>query len=70
MMVAVVIPDIGRIGKLRTLTNIVTFWDDVKKITQNVTNKYDIDRWQCLAKQRFAELKDDEHKSIYAGREN
>lgn len=48
--------DIKKIDKLNKLTNKETFWDDVNKLTKNVTSDYSIHRWQCLAECRFNEL--------------
>lgn len=46
----------SRIDKLNALTNINTFYDDVRKITRNVKSDHAIKRWQCLADARFNEL--------------
>lgn len=46
----------SRIDKLNTLTNVNTFYDDVRKITRNVKSDHAIKRWQCLADVRFNEL--------------
>lgn len=48
--------DVSRIDKLNTLTNVNTFYDDVRKITRNVKSDHAIKRWQCLADVRFNEL--------------
>lgn len=48
--------DVSRIDKLNTLTNVNTFYDDVRKITRNVKSDHAIKRWQCLADARFNEL--------------
>lgn len=48
--------DISRINKLNALTNVNTFYDDVRKITRNVKSDHVIKRWQCLADARFSEL--------------
>ena len=48
--------DIAKIDKLNKLTNINTFWDDVRKLTRNVTSDHMMGRWQCLAEARFKEL--------------
>ena len=48
--------DFARIDKLNKLNNPATFWDDVRKLTRNVTSDHTIHRWQCLAECRFAEL--------------
>jgi hypothetical protein len=48
--------DYSKIDKLNALTNKDTFWDDVRKLTKNVTSDHSIKRWQCLADQRWQEL--------------
>lgn len=48
--------DINKIDKLNTLTNIRTYWDDVRKFTKNVKSDHAIKRWQCLADARYNEL--------------
>ena len=48
--------DYGRINKLNNLTNIKTFWDDVRKLTKKITSDHSIRRWQCLAETRYEEL--------------
>lgn len=49
--------DIGRITKLNTLTNVNTFWGDVKKMTKRLTSDHALNRWQVLAEIRYEELK-------------
>lgn len=48
--------DISKIDKLNKLNNIETYWDDVRKLTRNITSDHSIKRWQCLADARFNEL--------------
>lgn len=48
--------DINKIDKLNKLTNINTFWNDVRKLTRNVNSDHGISRWQCLADVRYNEL--------------
>lgn len=48
--------DIKKIDKLNQLTNKETFWDDVRKLTKNVTSDHSIQHWQCLAEVRYNEL--------------
>ena len=48
--------DYAKIKKLRTLHNIETFWDDVRKFTSHVTSDHSIGRWQILAEARYYEL--------------
>ena len=48
--------DIKKIDKLNKLNNKETFWDDVRKLTKNVTSDHSIHRWQCLAECRYNEL--------------
>lgn len=43
--------------KLNTLTNINTFWDDVRKFTKNVHNDRSISLWQSWSEIRFDELR-------------
>ena len=51
--------DIGRIDKLNALTNIETFWDDVRRYTRYIKSSHSIGRWQCLAEIRYKELKEE-----------
>lgn len=48
--------DISKIDKLNRLTNVDTYWDDVRKLTKSVTSDHSIKRWQCLADVRYMEL--------------
>ena len=48
--------DIAKIDKLNKLINPITFWDDVRKLTRNVTSDHSIKRWQILAEARYREL--------------
>jgi hypothetical protein len=48
--------DISRINKLNKLTNLETFWDDVRKFTKRIMSDHAIGRWQCLAEIRYVEL--------------
>lgn len=48
--------DWTRIERLMNLNNKETFWEDVKKLTKQVYSSHSINRWQCLAEQRFEEL--------------
>lgn len=48
--------DYAKIDKLNKLTNKETFWNDVRKLTKNVTSDHAIGRWQCLAEHRYNEL--------------
>jgi len=48
--------DYKRIDKLNTLTNVDTFYDDVRKLVKNVHSDHTIKRWQCLADARYDEL--------------
>lgn len=48
--------DFKRIDKLNTLTNIKTFWDDVRKFTKNISSDHSIHHWQSLAECRYNEL--------------
>lgn len=52
--------DIGRIAKLKHLTDPKTFWGDVRKLVKNVKSDRAIHRWQCLAEQRYDELLNEE----------
>lgn len=42
--------------KLNALTNIDTFWDDVRELTVRVTSDRIIHEWQYLAERRYDEL--------------
>ena len=48
--------DYVKVDKLNKLTNKETFWDDVRKLTRNVTSDHSINRWECLSDIRYAEL--------------
>ena len=48
--------DYGRIDKLNLLRDPDTFWDDVRKFTKNVKSDHAINRWECLAGQRWKEI--------------
>ena len=54
--VAIEAHDFGRIDKLNKLTDVDTFWDDVRKMTRNITSDHSLGRWQILAEIRFREL--------------
>ena len=51
--------DIWRIDKLNAITNIETFWDDVRRYTRYIKSDHSIGRWQCLAEIRYEELKEE-----------
>ena len=48
--------DYSRIEKLNKLNNLDTFWDDVRKLTRNITSDHSIKRWQILSEIRYREL--------------
>ena len=48
--------DYAKIKKLRTLPNMETFWDGVRKFTKNVKSDHSLGRWQILAEARYGEL--------------
>lgn len=48
--------DYGRIEKLNNLTNLDTFWDEVDKLTKNLTSDLAIKSWKHLAEIRYSEL--------------
>jgi hypothetical protein len=50
--------DYKRIEILKNLTNAATFWDDVRKHTKNLTSDHALNRWLCLAEQRYDEIKE------------
>lgn len=52
--------DYGKIRKLNALSDITTFWDDVRKIAKGTC--HNLNRWQCLSEIRYWEL---EHKRQY-----
>lgn len=56
--------DVSRVNKLNKLTNIKTFWDDVRKLTKNITSSKGIRVWQILAENRYNELLTG-HEDIY-----
>ena len=45
--------DYAKIKKLNGLTNVDTFWDDVRKLTKQVHSDHSIGRWQILAEARY-----------------
>jgi hypothetical protein len=45
--------DISKIEKLNKLTDINTFWQEVRKLTRNVKSDHSINRWEFLAEKRF-----------------
>ena len=49
--------DIRRIDKLNKLTNLETFWDDVRFLAKRVRSGEAFIRWQCLAEIREDELR-------------
>lgn len=49
--------DYSKIDKLNKLQIIETFWEDVRKLTRNVTSCHGIRRWEILANLRYKELK-------------
>ena len=48
--------DYAKIRKLRTLHNMETYWNDVRKFTARVRSDHSIGRWQILAEVRYGEL--------------
>jgi len=48
--------DLSKIDKLNKLTNTITFWDDVRKLTKKVTSDHSIRHWLVLAEFRENEL--------------
>ena len=56
--------DLRIMQKLNTLTNISTFWDDVRKMTKNVHSDRNISRWQSLSEKRFEELEEEQKNPI------
>lgn len=53
--------DIARIDKLNELTNTDTFWEDIEKITKNLTSVTAINSWVMLAEIRYKELVGEEN---------
>ena len=45
--------DIKIVEKLQKLTNLETFWDDVRKLTKRIYSDRYISRWQIYAEIRF-----------------
>ena len=48
--------DYSKIEKLRSLHNIDTFWEDVKRLTKNVRSDHSLRRWCILSEARYGEL--------------
>lgn len=48
--------DYSKIKKLRTLHDIDTFWNDIRKFTNRVISDHSLNRWQILAEARYGEL--------------
>ena len=49
--------DYARIDKLNNLTDVDTFWNDVRRLTSQVKGSHAGSRWQILAEARYRELK-------------
>lgn len=49
--------DFARIEKLNKLTNLETFWGDVRKLTKRTTSDHVISRWQVLAEAKYNLMK-------------
>lgn len=49
--------DYSKIEKLNDLSDISTFWNDVRKLTKRTHNDHVLSRWQCLSEIRYWELK-------------
>lgn len=49
--------DLSRINKLEQLTDITTFWNDVRKLIRNTTTDHALRRWQVLSEIRYQQLK-------------
>lgn len=45
--------DIKIVDKLQTLTNIETFWDDVRRLTKRIHSDRYLRHWQAYAEIRF-----------------
>lgn len=48
--------DYNKIEKLNSLSDIKTFWNDVRKLTKNIHKDHALSRWQCLSEIRYWEL--------------
>lgn len=48
--------DYSKIKKLEKLTDVETFWDDVRRLTKNVKSEHAIRRWEILANARYRML--------------
>lgn len=59
---ATVFSDRKRIDRLNKLTNPDTFWDDIHKITRNLSSLTVINGWEYLAKIRYRELTENDTK--------
>ena len=53
--------DVNKIEKLNKLTNVDTFWSDVRMLTRQITSDAMIKRWQLLADERFRELNQEQN---------
>ena len=53
--------DVNKIEKLNKLTNVDTFWSDVRMLTRQTTSDAMIKRWQLLADERFRELNQEQN---------
>ena len=51
------------IEKLLTLTDVSTFWDDVRRFTKNIHSDHNISMWQNYAEMRYEELTDAQRQS-------
>ena len=48
--------DVGKIEKLNKLTNIETFFDDVRNLMRYPMSDHNLHRWECLSDMRYEEL--------------
>ena len=46
--------------KLNNLKNIDSFYNDVRKLTKNITSDCNIEKWQCFAEMRYKQLEIEE----------
>ena len=48
--------DFGRVKKLLTIKSLDNYWDEVRKLTKNVTSDHSLGYWRCLAEKRLIQL--------------
>jgi hypothetical protein len=53
--------DFDKVEKLLTLTNLDTFWNDVRTFTSGVQSDRSLRRWQILSEARYKHLAEEKN---------